>query len=125
MRDIQLSQWREKNNCIMSGFVIHHYNIIDRSRIDELGPLSLPIVEKHGGTILIASPVKALKGSTYSHMVVYQFDSFDAALTFYHCNEMKSLAKFRDQIIDGIAMVLPGHSETDQVVSSGYLSAGD
>ncbi len=111
-----------ENNCIMSGFVIHHYNIIDRSRVDELGPLSLPIVEKHGGTILIASPVKALKGTTYSHMVVYQFDSFDAALTFYHSSEMQEFAALRDQIIDGISMVLPGHSETDQVVSSGYFS---
>ncbi|MEO9873707.1 MAG: DUF1330 domain-containing protein [Anderseniella sp.] len=109
----------------MSGFVIHHYNIVDRSRVGELGPLSLPIVEKYGGTILIASPLKALKGSTYSNMVVYQFDSFDAALTFYHSNEMTDFAKLRDQIIDGISMVLPGHSETDQVVSSGYFSTGD
>ena len=110
----------------MSGFIINHYNIIDRSRVDELGPLSLPIIEKYGGIILIASPVKCLKGSTvYSNMVVYQFDNFDAALTCYHSSEMKDLAKLRDQIIDGIAMVLPGHSETEKVISSGYFSQSD
>ena len=109
----------------MSGFVLHHYNIIDRSRVDELGPLSLPIVERYGGTILIASPVKALSGSSYSHMVVYRFDNFDAALTYYHSKEMRDFVKLRDQIIEGISMVLPGHSETDQVVSSGYFSRGN
>ena len=109
----------------MSGFVIFHYNIIDRSRVDELGPLSLPIAEKYGATILIASPVRALNGSTYSHMVVYQLDSFDAALKFYDSDEMKELALVRNQIIQGISMVLPGHSETDKVVSSGYFSQID
>ncbi|KZL17370.1 hypothetical protein PsWM33_05301 [Pseudovibrio sp. WM33] len=29
----------------MAGYVLHHYNIIDRSRIEELGPRSLPIIE--------------------------------------------------------------------------------
>lgn len=105
----------------MAGFVIHHYNIIDRSRVDELGPLSLPIAKKYGAEILIASPVKALKGSTYSHMVVYQLESFEAALAFYNSAEMAEFAELRDQIIEGIAMVLPGHSETEAVVNSGYF----
>lgn len=106
----------------MSGFVVFHYNIIDRSRIDELGPLSKPIAEKYGAEILVASPVKPLEGKTYSHMVIYRLESFEAASNFYHCDEMKELSKLRDQIIQGISMVLPGHSETDAVVKSGYFS---
>ena len=45
----------------MAGYVLHYYNIIDRSRVDELGPLSLPTVEKCGGEIIVASPVKMLR----------------------------------------------------------------
>ncbi|NQZ30978.1 MAG: hypothetical protein HRU06_06865 [Oceanospirillaceae bacterium] len=44
----------------MSGYIIHHYNITDQSRIDQLGPLSLPIVEKYAGQLLVASRVQVL-----------------------------------------------------------------
>lgn len=107
----------------MAGYVLHHYNIIDRTRIDELGPRSLPIVEKYGGELIVASPVKALIGSTsYTSMVMYKFDSFEAALKFYHSPEMAELAKFRDQVVEGFATVIPGHSETENVVKSGYFT---
>ncbi|NIZ59841.1 DUF1330 domain-containing protein [Sedimentitalea sp. CY04] len=108
----------------MAGYVLHHYNIIDRSRVGELGPMSLPIVEKYGAELLISSPVKALKGSTsYSNMVVYKFESFAAALEFYHSPEMAEFAIFRDKIIEGFATVMPGHSETEDVVKSGYFQS--
>lgn len=105
----------------MSGFVVHHYNIIDRSRVDELGPLTLPIAEKYGAEIIIASPVKALVGETYSHMVIYQLESFEAALSFFHSPEMKGLEEMRNQIIEGFAAVVPGHKETADVMKSGYF----
>lgn len=109
----------------LAGYVLHHYNIIDRSRIDELGPMSLPIVEQYGGELVIASPVKTLIGSTsYASMVVYKFDSFETALEFFHSPEMAELAKFREQVIEGFATVIPGHSETDGVVKSGYFTNG-
>jgi uncharacterized protein (DUF1330 family) len=106
----------------MAGYVLHHYNIIDRNRIAELGPKSLPIVEKYGGELIIASPVKTVIGSTsYASMVMYKFDSFEAALKFYHSPEMVELAKFRNQVIEGFATVLPSHSETESVVKLGYF----
>lgn len=105
----------------MPGFVINHYNIIDRSRIHELGPLTLPIAQKYGAEIIIASPVKALVGKTYSHMVVYQLESFEAALAFYHSPELAALAEMKNQIIEGFSTVVPGHTETEKVVQSGYF----
>ena len=108
----------------MAGYVLYHYNIIDRSRIDELGPMSRPILEKYRGELIVASPVKPLTGTTsYASMVIYKFKSFKAALTFYHSPEMTELAKFRDQVIEGFATVIPSHSETESVVESGYFAA--
>jgi len=99
-----------------------YYNIIDRARVDELGPLSLPGVEKCGGEIIVASPVKMLKGkATYSNMIIYKFESFEAALKCYHSPESSEFYRFRDQIVDVVSMVLPGHSETENVISSGYF----
>ena len=71
---------------------------------------------------MVASPAKVLKGSTdYSNIVIYRLKSFEAALEFYHSPEMAEFAQFRDQIVDGFAMVLPGHSETEKTVKSGYF----
>ena len=106
----------------MAGYVLHHYNIIDRSRIDQLGPLSLVIAEKYGAEIMVASPVKALTGQAhYSNMVIYKLESFKAALAFYHSPEMAELAAFRDQVIEGVSMVLPSHDETEKIIASGYF----
>ena len=86
--------------------------------------MSLPIVDKYGGELIVGSPVKTLAGSTsYTSMVIYKFESFEAALTFYHSPEMAELATFRDQVIEGFATVIPGHSETENVVQSGYFTA--
>ncbi|KZL13332.1 DUF1330 domain-containing protein [Pseudovibrio sp. Ad26] len=107
----------------MAGYVLHHYNIIDRSRIEELGPRSLPIIEKYGGELIVASPMKTLAGSTsYTNMVMYRFESFEAAVTFYNSEEMIELRKFSSQVIEGFATVVPGHSETESVVKSGYFT---
>ncbi|WP_444928416.1 DUF1330 domain-containing protein (plasmid) [Microbulbifer sp. SSSA002] len=108
----------------MAGYVLHHYNIIDRSRIEELGPRSLPILEKYGGELIVASPMKALADPTpYTNMVMYKFESFEAALTFYNSEEMVELRKFSSQVIEGFATVIPGHSETESVVKSGYFTS--
>ncbi|KZK98852.1 MULTISPECIES: DUF1330 domain-containing protein [unclassified Pseudovibrio] len=107
----------------MAGYVLHHYNIIDRSRIEELGPRSLPIIEKYGGELIVASPMKTLAGSTsYTNMVMYRFESFEAAVTFYNSEEMIELRKFSSQVIEGFATVVSGHSETESVVKSGYFT---
>lgn len=91
----------------MSGFVIHHYNIIDRSRVDELGPLTRPIAEKHGAEVIVGSPVKALVGKTYSHMVIYQLESFEAALSFYHSPEMRNLKRCAARSLRGFRLLCP------------------
>ena len=106
----------------MAGYILHYYNIMDRERVDELGPLSLPLVEKFGGEIMVASPVKLQKGKfIYSNMIIYKFESFEAALKCENSQESADFSIFRDQIIDGITMVLPGNSETENVISSGYF----
>lgn len=105
----------------MSGYVIFHYNITDRSKIDELSKLSAPIDQKYGAEVLVGSPVKALEGNTLSHMVILKFESFESALTYYQSPENKELSTLRHAITEGWATVVPGHSETQQVVDSGYF----
>lgn len=94
----------------MSGYIIYHYNIIDKERINELGPLSLPILEKYGGELVVASTVTRLEGSPYTHMVVYKFDSKERAQAFYESEESRELSKLRNKVTEGFAVVVPEYN---------------
>jgi uncharacterized protein (DUF1330 family) len=96
----------------MSGYIIYHYNIVDKERINELGPLSLPIIEKYGGELIVASTVTRLEGSSYTHMVVYKFDSMEKAQTFYESEESRELSKLRNKVTEGFVVIVPeyGHN---------------
>lgn len=107
----------------MAGYMIFSYNITDRSQIDELTRLSQPIDARYGAKVIIGSPVKTLEGSAHSHLVVLQFDSFESALHYYHCPEQKELAILRNRITEGWVSVVPGDSETAEVVESGYFKS--
>jgi len=92
----------------MSAYIVHSYNILDRSRIDELGPLSLPVVEKFGGEICIGSYVKHLENAPFSHMVVYKFPSIAAAESYYASEENRKIIEFRKELIEGSVVLVPG-----------------
>lgn len=94
----------------MSGYIIFHYRILDRIRIEELGPRALPIVEKHGGELVVGSYVTPLEGSPYTHMVVYRFPSKEAAMGFYHSEEIKDVTNLRREITDGFAVYVPEYN---------------
>ena len=91
----------------MSGYILYHYNIRDRTRINELGPLSLPIIEKYGGELIVASTVTRLEGSPYTHMVVYKFASKERAQNFYESEESRELSKLRNKVTEGFVIIVP------------------
>ena len=92
----------------MNYYIIYHYNILDKERIDELGPLSLPIIEKFGGEIAVATHLNFLEGnSPYSRMVAYKFKSKERAKSFYESDESRELSKLRNQITEGFVLLVP------------------
>ena len=54
-------------------------------------------------------------------MVIYKFDSFDAAERFYYSKEHQELSVLRKQITEGFVTIVPGDSETQKLVDSGYF----
>ena len=91
----------------MSAYLIFHYRILDRTRIDELGPLVEPVVEKYKGEIVIGDYVEAIEGTPYTHMVTYKFESKQLALAFYNSKEHQQLSQLRNDITEGTVMVVP------------------
>lgn len=92
----------------MSCYIIYHYNIIDKERIELLGSLSVPIIEKFGGELVIANHADFLEGaSPYSHMVVYKFKSKELAKCFYESEESRELSKLRNEVTEGVVVLIP------------------
>ncbi len=105
----------------MSSYVIYHYEITDRSQIDDLTRLSLPVNEKYNAKVVIGSPVKALEGTTFTHIVMLEFKDFESAKGYYYSEEHKEITVLRNKITSGWAAIVPGDSETQAVVDSGYF----
>lgn len=96
----------------MSGYIIFHYKILDRVRIEELGPRSLPVLQQFGGEIVIASYVTPLEGSPFTHMVVYKFPTQEAAMGYYESGEIQELSILRREITEGFAVYVPAYKES-------------
>ena len=105
----------------MSAYVIYHYNIVDRNGIEELTKQSASINEYFGAEVIVGSPVKAFEGETYTHMVILKRRDFDAAKNYYESDEHKELSLLRNKITQGWSTIIPGVSETQQLVDSGYF----
>jgi len=91
----------------MSCYIIYHYNIIDNEKIELLGPLSLPIVKKFSGQLVIGSSVSCLEGSSHTHMVAYKFKSKEIAMSFYESEESRELSKLRNKITEWFVVFVP------------------
>jgi len=105
----------------LTAYIIYHYDITDHSGIEELTARSLLVNEKYGAKVIVGSPVKALEGKTMSHLVILEFNDFEAAQNFYYSDENKELSELRNKIIKGWVTIVPGHSETQKLVDSGYF----
>lgn len=105
----------------MSAYVVLNYKILDRSRINELTEQIIPVDKKYGAEVIVGSPVKTVEGSTLPNMVIYKFKNFEAAKRWYYSEEHQAISKFRNEITEGWATIIPGVSETDALVESGYF----
>ena len=106
----------------MPAYIVFNYVITDRSRIDELTQQSLAVNEQYGAKVIVGSPVKAVEGKTLPNIVILEFINFEAAQTFYHSPEHQALTLLRNEITQGWATIVPGDSETQSIVESGYFN---
>lgn len=105
----------------MSAYIIFNYKILDRSKIDELTERVIPIDKKYGAEVIVASPVKTVEGKTLPNMVIYKFNSFEAANNWYYSKEHQAISVFRNAITEGWVTIIPGVDETDTLVEAGYF----
>ena len=110
---------------VLSAYVIFNYKILDRRKIDQLTELVKPIDEKYEAEVIVGSPVKTIEGSTFPNMVIYKSKNFAAASQWFYSKEHQEVSIFRNAVTEGWATIVPGISETDDLIQSGYFECKD
>lgn len=95
----------------MSAYIIFNYKIIDSIKIKEVRGLLAPILEKYKTEVIVASPIKAIEGTTYPNMVIHKFKSIKDAEHFYYSKEHQEIVTFRKSITEDWATIVPGYVE--------------
>lgn len=80
----------------MSVYVIVSYDIVDPDGYESYVPGVLPLLEKHGGKVVVADfEARTLEGPERSVEVVLRFPSEDAAMAWYEDPEYAALKELR------------------------------
>ena len=80
----------------MSAYVIASYDIVDPDGFAQYVPGVLPLLEKHGGEIVVADrEARALEGPGRTIEVVVRFPSTEAAMAWYEDPDYAPLRQLR------------------------------
>ena len=91
----------------MAAYIIVSYDIVDPEGYEGYVPGVLPLLQKHGGKILVADyAAEALEGDRRSVYVVLKFDSEEAARNWYFDPAYEPVRKIRLGSCDNNSLVL-------------------
>ncbi len=91
----------------MSVYFIASYNIVDIEAHERYVLAAQPLLEKHGGEILVADDeAKMIEGDGAEENVIVKFDSEAAAMNFYNDPDYQSIRQIRlDATKNGMLML--------------------
>lgn len=98
----------------MSAYIIFNYKILNTHKINDIKKMLLPLLEKYKTEVIVASPIHAIEGNTYPHLVIHKFNTFEDAEHFYYSKEHQAIITFRKNITKGWATIVPGYVAEDQ-----------
>jgi len=91
------------------GYLIAHIRPHDTDRMQEFRDLARAAIEKHGGRVLVNTPVPEVKeGDESGTAVVIEFEDIDTARIFYHSSEYSAARAIREEA-----------AETDLILAEG------
>lgn len=94
----------------MAGYVIAESNVHDHEAMKAYGAKVGETLKKYGGKVLVAGPPSDIKEGdwTPSRMIVLQFESVEAAQTWYNSPEYLEILPLRLAAADDNFMIIDG-----------------
>ena len=91
------------------GYLVAHIRVADRDAFEEFKALSGAAIKAHNGTVLVRNPAPDHReGGAKGLAIVIEFESYEAAKTFYESDAYTEARRVRERI-----------SETDLILVEG------
>jgi uncharacterized protein (DUF1330 family) len=99
--------------CIMSkGYIVANIRVTDQDRFQEFSGMAGPAIKKYGGRVLARGPdADRLEGNVRGIVMMIEFESKEAADTFYHSEEYQAAKAVREECSDTDFMIIEGVSD--------------
>ncbi len=94
----------------MKGYIISHYDVIDKENYEPPTRSAAAVIKQYGGKFIVASPKgQALDGKPGLVNIVIEFDSLEAAQTFYNSPEYAPHKERRLAATEGWTVLISGY----------------
>ena len=91
------------------GYLVANIRVLDQEKFQEFSGMAGPAIKKYGGKVLARGPAaERLEGSVNGVVMMIEFESKDAADTFYHSEEYQSAKAVREECSDTELMIIEG-----------------
>ena len=94
------------------GYVVANIRVKDQEKFQQFSGMAGPVIKKYGGTVLARGPgADRLEGDVSGVVMMIEFESKEAANTFYHSEEYQAAKAVRETCSETDFMIIEGVSE--------------
>ena len=91
------------------GYVVANIRVTDQDRFQQFSGMAGPAIKKYGGKVLARGPdADRLEGDVSGIVMMIEFESKEAANTFYYSVEYQAAKAVRDECADTDFMIIEG-----------------
>jgi len=96
--------------CIMSkGYIVANIRVKDQEKFQQFSGMAGPAIKKYGGKVLARGPdADRLEGNVSGVVMMIEFESKEAANTFYYSQEYQAAKAVREECSDTDFMIIEG-----------------
>ena len=94
------------------GYVVANIRVEDQEKFKQFSGMAGPTIKKYGGKVLARGPhAERLEGDLKGIVMLIEFESKEAANTFYYSDEYQAAKAVREACSDTDFMIIEGVSE--------------
>ena len=94
------------------GYVVANIRVKDQEKFKQFSGMAGPAIKKYGGKVLARGPdADRLEGDLSGIVMLIEFESKEAANTFYYSEEYQAAKAVREACSDTDFMIIEGVSE--------------
>ena len=94
------------------GYVVANIRVQDQEKFKQFSGMAGPAIKKYGGKVLARGPdADRLEGDLSGIVMLIEFESKEAANTFYYSEEYQAAKAVREACSDTDFMIIEGVSE--------------